>query len=307
MADMTKHRMSLCNVIKGKQPRPYKLLVYGTEGVGKSTFAAMAPNPIFLCPEDGTAHLDVARFPGITKWDEMFVALAELETAQHEFKTLVIDTLDWLEPLVWESVAKDAGKGSIEEIAYGKGYTLAVDKWRQLAAGLDRLVSTRKMHVILLAHSHVRRHDDPQVGVYDRFSLKLHASAGAVMKEWCDAVLFARHEAFAVKKDKSNKARGMSTGNRILHTTWAAAFDAKNRYGLPDKIPFCWEDFEAAITQGKSTEEYLEAIATLLPQADQGLQDKVKAAVDKAAGDAETLAKIYDRLASKVQLSSLSQ
>jgi hypothetical protein len=238
-------RMSLANITRGKQERPLRAIVYGVEGVGKSTFGSQAPNPIFLCAEDGTSHLDVARFPSPRTWTEVLEAIRVLTHEDHPYKTLVIDTLDWLEPLCWQHVCQLHGKQSIEDFGYGKGYVIAVEHWRQLLGRLDMLVRSRRMHVIMVAHGAVRRVDDPQTGPFDRYRMKLHDKTSDVMREWVDAVLFARHE--VVTFERNGKTRGRSSGARVLHTTWTAAYDAKNRFDLPDTLPLAWDEFEAAV------------------------------------------------------------
>ena len=235
-------RMALSNVVRGRQSRPLRVMLYGVEGVGKSTFASQAPNPIFLCAEDGTSQLDVARFPSPATWLEVFEALGVLMKEEHEFRTLVIDTLDWLEPLCWAHVCAQNGKGNIEDFGYGKGYVAALDQWRMLVDRLDQLVRTKKMHVILIGHAAVRKIDDPHSGAYDRYRMKLHERAGDLWREWVDAVLFARHEVFTV--EKKGKQRGVSSGRRVIHTQWNAAFDAKNRFDLPEQIDMDFAEFQ---------------------------------------------------------------
>ncbi|RYE75646.1 MAG: ATP-binding protein, partial [Myxococcales bacterium] len=238
-------RMTLANITRGKQDRPLRVIVYGVEGVGKSTFAAQAPQPIFLCAEDGTSHLDVARFPSPRTWTEALEAIKVLTVEDHPFKTLVIDTLDWLEPLCWQHVCQLQGKQSIEDFSYGKGYVLAMDQWRQMLGRLDNLTRTRRMHIVMVAHASIRRIDDPQSGAFDRYRMKLHEKSSDVLREWVDAILFARHEVRAI--ERNGKMRGVSSGVRLLHTTWTAAYDAKNRFDLPDTLPLAWDEFETAV------------------------------------------------------------
>lgn len=231
----------LDKVIKGLVSKPFRIVVYGVEGIGKSTFAAQAPNPIFLCAEDGACHLDIARFPSPKSWADVLETVRVLTSEEHDFRTLVIDTIDWLEPLCWSQVCAAGGKQSIEDFGYGKGYVMALELWRQLLSRLEALERTRKLNVVLVAHATIRRVEDPYAGAFDRYRLKLHEKTADLVKEWCDAVLFARHEIFDKKNGQSVRK---IAGDRVLHTQWTAAFDAKNRFGLPDTIRLDWKTFE---------------------------------------------------------------
>lgn len=238
------HRMSVANVRKGKLDRPLKVLLYGAEGVGKSSFAAQAPNPVYLASEDGTSQLEVNRLAEPLSWQDVLAAVDSIEHDNHPFETFVVDTLDWLEPLCWAEACHKAGRRNIEDFPYGRGYIAALDLWRDFLSRVQRACFTRNMHLLLLAHSHIRKVDDPITGPYDRHMLKLHDRAGALWKEAVDAVLFARIEVFTLEKDGRTRAYG--NGTRVVHTCPSAAFDAKNRFDLPDTLPLSWEDFYAA-------------------------------------------------------------
>lgn len=296
------HRMTLKNVTRGKQDRPIRVVIFGVEGCGKSTFGANAPKPIFLCAEDGTSHLDIARFPSPNSWIDAMEAIRVLTHEGHDFKTLVIDSLDWLEPLCWHHVCQLQGKKSIEDFGFGKGYIAAVDQWRAMLERLDLLVRSRKMHVVMVAHSIIRKVDDPQVGAFDRYQMKLHDKSAAVLREWVDAVLFARHELKVI--ERNGKSRGMSSGSRLLHTTWTAAYDAKNRFDLPDTLPLSWEDFETACkAHTPSDPAKLQAeLAELLPRLDDETRGKAEEYLGKAGDNAAKLAQLLDRVRSKVAL-----
>jgi hypothetical protein len=294
-------RMTLANVVRGKQERPLRALVYGVEGVGKSSFGAAAPAPIFLCAEDGTSHLDVARFPSPKSWADVREAVRVLTREQHSFKTLVIDTLDWLEPLCWAHVCQVGGKQSVEDFGYGKGYTMAVEEWRKLVADLDHLVRLRKMHVVMLAHAHIKRVDDPQAGAFDRYQLKVNDKASSVLREWVDAVLFARHEVVTI--ERNGKLRGRSSGARLLHTTWTAAYDAKNRFDLPETLSLDWDEFELACRAHTPADPArLQAeILELLPRFPADEQAKLDKALREWAGDnSAKLAQLLDKCRGKL-------
>lgn len=300
-------RMRLAAVTKGKVVRPLRVLLYGVEGVGKSTFAASAPNPIFIGAEDGTSELDVARFPQPQSWRDMFEALEELTRGQHDYKTVAVDTLDWLEPLCWAALVERARKPtitSIEDFGYGKGYTAAVDEWRLLLGAFERLRAQRGMHVIFLAHSWIKTFKNPEDEDYDRYEMKLNAKAGGLLREWCDTVLFARYETFTTKDDRTKRVRGVSNGARVMHTQRMAAWDAKNRHDLPETLPLDWHAFEEAVRAHRPADPSAlrSRIAELLVQADEALCLLVNETVAKAGEDAAQLARIADRLAAKINL-----
>lgn len=296
-------RMTLTNVQRGKLDKPVRVVMYGTEGIGKSTFASESPDPIFLCAEDGTKELDVARFPEPGSWDEVLEAVETLRTSKHSFKTFVLDTLDWGEPLCWGKVCADGKKDDIESFDFGKGYTAAVDVWRSFLARLDMLSNARQMNIVLLAHAHVRKFQNPEGNDFDRYELKLHAKSAGIIKEWCDALLFARLEVFTHEVKK--KTKGVDSGARIVHTTKTAAFDAKNRYSLPSQLPLNWNEFyESAKGGAPATPEKLQAeIAELLEMLDPKTREKGAALVVKAGTDSKRLAELVGWLRGKLQVS----
>jgi hypothetical protein len=249
-------KMSLTNRIVGRQASTLRVLLYGVEGVGKSTWAAGAPNPIFLCAEEGTHHLDVQRFPAPSMWLEVLDAIEVLRTEEHDRKTLVIDTLDWLEPLCWAHVCKESGEKSIEGFGYGRGYTAALDAWRTLLARVDELRAVRGMHIVALAHTAIRpfKNPDHSVGDFDRYELKLHAKAAGLWKEWADCVFFAQFETYSTKT-KDGKVKGISTGARVIQTERTAAWDAKNRLSLPAELPLSWQAFSDAAKAARVAEK----------------------------------------------------
>jgi hypothetical protein len=259
------NRMSLSNTTSGRVQRNYCLALYGPEGIGKSTFAADAPNPIFLCSESGTDQLDVNRFPVPETWPDVVVALNNLRLEKHDRKTLVIDTVDWLEPLAYDVVIRDSGNAdikSIEDFGWGKGYTAAVDKcWRPLLKQLEGLRAT--MNIILLAHAGVRTFNNPEGENFDRYEMKLAKQLCGLVKEWPDALLFASDKVFSAKLDKGPlaKSKGVGTGARVIRTEKRPAFDAKNRYGLPFELELSWEAFDRA-ARGDTEETVIARIMT---------------------------------------------
>ena len=303
-------RMALGKVIKGRLAKPMRLLVYGIEGVGKSTFAANAPAPIFLGAEDGTSELNVERFPQPTTWLDTLEAVAELTTAAHDYQTLVIDTLDWLEPQCWAHVCRESRDDSgrpmqnIEDFGYGKGYAAAHDQWRRLAADLENLRAKRHMHIILLAHSAIRTFKNPAGDDFDRYELKLHKAPSGYWREWSDAVLFASHDLNTVKK--AGRVRGIMGNQRILHTERTAAWDAKNRYDLPPRLALDWQEFADAAAAHRPADRrtllaQIEAQIEALAEDDVRIA-RARAAVARAveASDDAEIARIANKLAAIV-------
>lgn len=224
-----------------------RVLVYGVEGIGKSTFAAGAPSPVFIQTEDGLGSLSVDHFPIATKVSDVLDAIGSLFDGDHGFKSVVIDSLDWLETLIWRDIE---AKYDAKDLAYGKGAMIAADKWREILDGLTALRNERGMAVCLIAHTEIKRFDSPETEPYDRYQPKLQARSSALVREWCDAVLFANYKTLIKKDDVGfNKtvSRGITTGERLLFTSERPAYMAKNRYGLPESIPLSWEAFESAI------------------------------------------------------------
>ena len=174
-------------------PTPPRILAYGVEGIGKSTFASETPQPVFVQTEDGLGQIECDKFPLAGSFEEVHQALGELHTEDHDFETVVIDSLDWLERLIWDAVCNEYGVKSIEKAdgGYARGYTHALVYWRQIVDALNALRNDRNMVVLLIAHTKVERFEDPESSAYDRYSPRLHKHAAALVSEWCDAVLFA--------------------------------------------------------------------------------------------------------------------
>jgi hypothetical protein len=295
----------LAGVRSGRLKRPKRILLYGVEKIGKSTFASEAPWPIFIGPEDGTAELDVKRFPQAETWADVTADITDLITEDHQHQTLVIDTLDWIEPLNWAFVCRRDKKSDIEAYGYGKGYLAALDEWRSLLALCDRLRNTRSMDVILLAHSWIKSFKNPAGEDYDRYELKLHGKASGLIKEWCDAVLFAHYDEHAVKAEGQRKAKGVESapGVRMVHTQRRAAWDAGNRLGLPLEFPLSWEEFAAHCEAGVPADAatLLTAINTLLVNVDEKTRETTTAwlADSNNSSDASKLARLADKLRGK--------
>ena len=243
--------MSLLEKITKKQtPRAPRIMMIGVEGVGKSTAGASMPNPVFVCGESGLVGPQFADIPSFTpeNWGEILQFLDELAANKGDFKTIVIDTLDWVEPMLYSHVCAKNGHKNIEDFGYGKGYVVAQQEARQLLMRLDRL-NADGMNVLLLCHSQIKTVNNPVGDNYDHFESKLNAKISGIFREWCDCVLFAQFDMYTRKDGMRSKAYGGD--GRIVQTTHSAAWDAKNRYGLPEVMPLDMTAIMEAITQGQ--------------------------------------------------------
>lgn len=295
-------RMRLDAVVKGRQTRPLRIVLYGVEGIGKSTFGASAPAPIFLAAEDGTAHLDVHRLPVPETWDEVLSGVRLLATQEHPYRTLVVDTVDWVEPLLWKAICERDGKKDIEDYGYGKGYVAALDQWRVLLGDLERLRERTGMAVILLAHSWIKPFKNPEGDDYDRYELKIHNKAGGLLKEWADVVLFSNWETLQAKDDRTKRVRGVSTGARMLYTTRTAAYDAKNRFDLPEVLPLDWSEFctACAAHAPADPDALAKEITRKANEVGGDVRDQALRLLGQNVGNAAVLAKLNDRLNAKL-------
>jgi len=238
--------MSNLASIQKNLAKPPRLVIYGVPGVGKTTIAAAAPKPVFIPIEDGLCSLDVDAFPQPKSLSEVREDIGSLISEDHDYETLVIDCADAMEPMVWANVCEADGKESIADFGYGKGYDKAGDIWRDLLKGLD-ILRDKGMMIIMIAHSTVVRFESPDSDGYDRWDLRLHKRAKALLCDWADAILFANHETNVVSTNNSERKRGISTGKRVLHTVEKAAWTAKNRYNLPPTIPLSWSELETGL------------------------------------------------------------
>jgi hypothetical protein len=242
---------------------PPRILVYGTEGIGKSYLASRTPTPIFVQTEDGLSEIDCHKFPLAQSLDDVHAALAELLAEKHDYQTVVIDSMDWLERMIWDVLCKNYGVSSIEKVdgGYGKGYVHAMTHWRKVVDELALLRDQRNMMVVLVAHAKVERFEDPEEAAYDRYSPRLNKHAGALISEWCDAVLFAtrkivtKTEVIAFNRSRTKAtAVGKDGGERILRCIGGPSCIAKNRYDLPTELPLDWDALAAGLFHQPNTD-----------------------------------------------------
>lgn len=301
-------RMGIGSIRKDVARGPDRIQLTGTEGIGKTTFAADAPSPIFLCAEDGipAALGGVPRFPEPKTLKDVHDAIRTLVMEDHPYRTFAVDTLDWLEPIIWADLCTRNKWESIETPGYGKGYTAAAEEWRKILAGLDVLRNKRGMEIILLSHAAIRTFQNPAGSDYSRYECKLNKNAAALVREWTDVNLFAIHEEF-IKLNSSGKEtkRAVSTGRRVIHTERTAAWDAKNRHGLPAELPLNYADYAAARAAGQPADpdtlrQEAENLIAALKMGEADLNQTKQVVVSAYAQGAGALARVVDRLRSKV-------
>jgi hypothetical protein len=259
--------IDLASLRRGPQHRPPRIILHGPHKIGKSTFASQMPGAVFLPTEEGTDALDVTAFPMMATEQGVLEALGVLINDDHEFQTVVIDSADWLENLIWRAVAEQYGAPSIEgggdkgdPLSYGKGYKYALDHWRQLIEGLDLLRNEKGMLTVIIAHSKIKRFDDPQSASYDRYMLDLHDSAAALLCEWADIIGFLNYRVSITQSDvgfNRKIVRGKSGGDRVLFLEERPGFIAGSRYDLPDELLMPkdrgWHVLEAEIAKAMTT------------------------------------------------------
>ena len=225
----------------GKRPMPRRALLYGVQGVGKSTFGASSSKPIFVPTEDGLGGINCDCFPLARCTEDVLAALSELLTQQHDYQTVVIDSLDWLERLIWDDVCAEFGVKYLEKAdgGYGKGYTYTLPRWRKVLKALDDLREQRGMASILIAHAKAEKFQTPEDSAYDRFAPRLHKLASALVQEWCDEMFFATYKAGTDPK----KVREQMP-ERVMRTCEGPTHVAKNRLNMPPELPLEWAAYD---------------------------------------------------------------
>ena len=231
----------MLNINKGKIPRPIKTVIYGSEGIGKSTLASQFPDPLFIDTEGGTAQMDVARLDRPKNWDELVSTVNEVAATPDCCKTLVIDTADWAERMCIEHICHKFGQQGLESFGYGKGYTYLAEEWANLMAAVDAVIDSNK-NVVIVAHAKQRKQELPdEAGAFDRWEMKLSKQVAPVVKEWADVLLFVNYKSFVIKGKTEMDKNKVHGGKRVIYTTHHPCWDAKNRYGLPDEVDLGFE------------------------------------------------------------------
>lgn len=250
-------------ITRGRIYSGQKVIVYGPEGIGKTTLAAQFPNPVFIDTEGSTKNFDFARFPTPTSWELLKQEAEYPLTHPGEVGTLVIDTADWAEKMCNTCVCQRANKNGIEDFGYGKGYVYAAEEFGRLLDILDR-VTAYGVHVVVTAHSQLRKVEQPdEMTAYDRWELKCSKQLSPMLKEWADLVLFCNYKAIVVQSETGKgKAQG---GRRMMYASHHTCWDAKNRHGLPDEMPMDYVQiahlFSAQAAEPEPTPSAAEAAA----------------------------------------------
>lgn len=242
-------------ITRGKRARAQKVVIYGPEGIGKSTFAAGFPVAVFIDTEGSTDNMDVARLDKPTSWTMLNNEIAFIKANPDACKTLVIDTIDWAEALAVDAVCAQHNKKGIEDFGWGNGYTYVREEIGRFLNSLSELIELG-INVVLTAHAQLKKFEQPdEMGAYDRYELKLgkktSSQTAPLVKEWADMVLFANYKTILMTAENGKKkAQG---GERVMYTQHRPAWDAKNRHGLPDELPFNYAGI-AHIFAGQTTQ-----------------------------------------------------
>lgn len=263
-------------ITSGKIAGAQKCVIYGPEGIGKSTFASKFPNPLFIDTEGSTRHLDVRRLPDPSSWTMLMDEVRHVINNPELCQTLVIDTADWAEKLCMEHIMATNKWTSIEAPGYGKGYVILMEEFGRLLNLLEQVID-RGINIVMTAHAQMRKFEQPdELGAYDRWELKLQKKTAPMVKEWADLVLFANYKTMVIKtEDKKYKAQG---GHRVMYTSHHPAWDAKNRMDLPDELTF---DFASIAVHfpGKGAGPYAYADSPktpISPQEQEGMRKEIE-------------------------------
>lgn len=229
-------------IIRGKIKKAKKVVVYGPEGIGKSTFASKFPDPLFIDTEGSTNDMDVARLPRPTSWTMLFEEIDYIKKTPGVCKTLVIDTIDWAEQLCVDHICAKHNKSGIEDFGYGNGYVYTKEEFGRFLNRLTDVIEAG-VNVVLTAHAQLRKFEQPdEMGTYDRWELKLgkktQSQTSPLVKEWADMLLFCNYKTHTVAVDDKGKKHKAMGGKRVMYTSHHPCWDAKNRYGLPEECEF---------------------------------------------------------------------
>ena len=243
-------------ITRGKIPGAIKTVIFGPEGIGKSTLASQFPDPVFIDTEGSTKQMDVARFPAPETWQDILDEVKYVYQNPETCRTLVIDTADWAEMLCVKALLGSTME-SIEDFGYGKGYVKLAEKFKTLLDELDKVISAG-IHVVITAHAQMRKFEQPdEIGAYDRWEMKLQKKTAPMVKEWADMVLFCNYRTYVVNVDNQGAKKGKNKvmgGERVIYTSHHNCWDAKNRFGLPDSIPMEFSSISSVIGEPEKTE-----------------------------------------------------
>lgn len=246
-------------ITRGKIDKAKKIVVYGPEGIGKSTFASKFPDPVFIDTEGSTNDMDVARLPRPTSWTMLLEEIDYVKKTVGLCKTLVIDTIDWAEQLCVEYICAKHSKFGIEDFGYGNGYVYTKEEFGRFLNRLTDVIEAG-INIVLTAHAQLRKFEQPdEMGAYDRWELKLgkktQSQTSPLVKEWADMLLFCNYKTHTVAVDDKGKKHKVMGGKRVMYTTHHPCWDAKNRYGLPEECEFDYSVISGIIEKGPSADQ----------------------------------------------------
>lgn len=291
-------------ITRGKIPGAKKVLVYGPEGIGKSTFASKFPDPVFIDTEGSTKDMDVSRFEKPASWQYLLDEIAYVKANPSLCRTLVIDTIDWAEQLCIEAICDKHGKSGIEDFGYGNGYVYAKEEFGRFLNKLSEVVEAG-VNVVLTAHAQLRKFEQPdELGAYDRWELKLgkktSSQTSPLVKEWADMVLFCNYKTLSVAVDKDGKKHKAQGGRRVMYTSHHPCWDAKNRYGLPEECEFSYEVIRPILEPYRTpsqpkTEESPKVLPPSKSGADHTQKEEAAPAVDTQPGPVKEAEKSFPK------------
>ena len=277
----------MLQIKSGRLAKPVKTVLYGVEGVGKSSLAACFPQPLFLDTEGSTTRLDVDRVDGFTDWEDLISTIREVAQTPGCCQTMVVDTADWAEQMAIAHLLKKHGVDGLESFGFGKGYTYLGEEFTRFLRACDEVIASGR-HVVITAHSKVRKQEVPEeYGAFDHYELKLTRQCAPLLKEWPDLLLFLNFKTLVIGDDKKGGSKKATGGKRVMYTTRTACWDAKNRFGLPDELPL---DFNGIAHLFSSTQTAAPAQPAPAPQSDtKALFDELAARMDRDAITEEAL------------------
>jgi hypothetical protein len=287
------------NIQRGRRHTPVRAVIYGTEGIGKSTLAAAFPSPVILDTEEGTHHLDVARV-SIGSWDELRAAVAEIGSKPSDFRTVVIDSADWAERLLTEQLLRENKWASIESAGYGKGFTMLAEAFGRFLTQCDALIGVG-LNVAFVAHSKVQRTSPPDMADgFDRYELKLTKQTAPLLKEWCDLLAFCNYKT-TVSEGSDGRKKATGGKRRLMHLERAAAWDAKNRYGLESELPMTIDSLAPIFAEPARRPGWRDRVAAATTLEELGrIGDDADVAVSDGKLSDELRAKLDDAIEARV-------
>lgn len=292
----------MLNIIEGKEKRALKIVIYGAEGIGKSSLAAGFPYPLFIDTEGGTSNLNIRRIKCNKSWSELLGIVKEVQEQPSICRTLVVDTADWAEILCERYICEKYRKDSLESFGFGKGYTYLQETFSQLLIQLDNLIELG-VNVVVTAHAKPRKYELPEeAGAFDKWEMKLTRQVAPLLKEWCDALFFCNYKVFVVSTESgSKKAQG---GKRVMYTSHTPTYDAKNRFDLPDELDLSFDSIKHLFAEQEPTQAVTRANApkvrpmlvklkTLVNESGVTLEDVQKVVAEKGHYDITATAEDY--------------